>query len=187
MAGEGTISSSLCVLKTVLNIVSLYLEKLKKDLTLLSFGMESTQKPQLVGIGVGQSYHEEGNQNRGREAWRICICQKEAGITGSVTNTNLFPTTYLHTNEETGVSKETHHVCKQRQELCFSIASQPDLGFVWWRSGTAQEQEEHWEKTERQKLVWSWESQRSKTQCAYMPNGGDNILPHGAAKDQKRR
>lgn len=68
MAGEGTISSSLCVLKTVLNIVSLYLEKLKKDLTLLSFGMESTQKPQLVGIGVGQSYHEEGNQNQGREA-----------------------------------------------------------------------------------------------------------------------
>ena len=37
MEGEGTISSSLCVLKTVLNIVSLYLEKLKKDLTLLSF------------------------------------------------------------------------------------------------------------------------------------------------------
>ena len=80
MGGDGTISSSLCVLKTVLNIVSLYLEKLKKDLTLLSFGMESTQKLQLVGIGVGQSYHE-GNQNQGREASCICICQKEVGIT----------------------------------------------------------------------------------------------------------
>ena len=63
MAGEGTISRSLCVLKTVLNIVSLYLEKLKKDLILLSFGMEGTRKHQLVVTGVGQSYHGEGNQN----------------------------------------------------------------------------------------------------------------------------
>lgn len=81
MAGGGNISRSLCALKNVFDIISLYLEKSKRDFTSLCFGMESQKKPWLVGIFIHESYHGEGNQNWGRETWGICIYQKEAGIT----------------------------------------------------------------------------------------------------------
>ena len=179
MEGEGTISSSLCVLKTVLNIVSLYLEKLKKDLTLLSFWMESTQKPQLVGIGVGQSYYEEGSQNQGREAWCIRICQKEADITEAwQTPTYFQPLICIHVRKQ--VCPRRHTVCAGRGRICVSPLH-PSLTMCVvkkWHSpragGTQRGQR-------GRSVVWSWESQQSKTQCAHMPNGEDKILPHGAA------
>lgn len=181
MEGEGTISSSLCVLKTVLNIVSLYLEKLKKDLTLLSFWMESTQKPQLVGIGVGQSYHEEGSQNQGREAWCIRICQKEADITEAwQTPTYFQPLICIHVRKQ--VCPRRHTVCAGRGRICVSPLH---LSLTMALCGEEVAQPKSRRNTERgqrgRSVVWSWESQQSKTQCAHMPNGEDNILPHGAA------
>ena len=186
MAGEGTISRSLGVLKTVLNIVSLYLEKLKKTLFCWVLAWKAPENISWwAQVWVSHIMGRATRTRAGRHDVSVFVKRRQAFLKPDkhqpISN---HLSAYIWGNR--GVSKETHYVCKQ-QDLCSSTTSQPDHGFVWWRSGTAREQGEQSE--DRQTEAWCDPEKASglRPNLLICQMGKITFYHTGLLKDQKRR